>query len=44
MLSDRVELSSADACVEEVQGSSVGVLESTQGVALAHTPYPSQPF
>ena len=44
MLSDRVELSSAEARVEEIQGGSVEVLDLTQGFALAHTPNPSQPF
>jgi C-terminal processing protease CtpA/Prc len=38
LLSDRVELSSVEARVEEIQGGSVGVLELTQTGPLAtHT-------
>ena len=44
MLSDRDELSSSEARVEEIVGGSVGVLELIQRIALAHTPNPSQPF
>ena len=44
MLSDRVELSSAEARVEGIVGGSVGVFELSQGPALAHTPNPSQLF
>ena len=43
MLSDRVQLSSAEAPVEEIVGGSVGVFELIQRIALAHTPNPSQP-
>ena len=44
MLSVRADLSSAEARVEEIKGGSVGVLDSIQGFALAHTPNPSEPF
>ena len=44
MLSDRVQLASAAARVEEIKGGYVGVFELIQRIALAHTPNPSQPF
>ena len=34
MLSDRVQLSSAEARVEEIKGGTVGVFELSQGPAL----------
>ena len=42
MLSDRVELSSAEARVEEIKGGSVGVFEVSQSAALAYIPSPSR--
>ena len=40
LLSDRVELSSAEARVEKTKGGYVGVFEATK--VRAHTPNPSQ--
>ena len=37
MLSDRVELSSAEARVEEIKGGSVGVFELAQTGRFRHT-------
>ena len=44
MLSDRIELSSVEARVDEMKGGFVGVFELIQRIALVHTPNSNQLF